>query len=51
MSTRLLGAAWVATFSLLLAVNLHAGSIIGEVKFVDAPPALPVVKVTKDQDY
>jgi hypothetical protein len=51
MSTRLLGAAWVATFSLVLAVSLHAGSIIGEVKFVDAPPALPVVKVTKDQDY
>ena len=51
MSTRLLSAALMATFSLILSANLYAGSIIGEVKFVDAPPALPVVTVTKDQDY
>jgi hypothetical protein len=29
----------------------HAGSIVGEVKFIDAAPKLPPVKVTKDQDY
>jgi hypothetical protein len=51
MSTKLLSAALMATFSLILSPNLYAGSIIGEVKFVDAPPVLPVIKVTKDQDY
>jgi hypothetical protein len=28
-----------------------AGSIIGEVKFVDEPPKMPPVKISKDQDY
>ena len=31
--------------------TVHAGSIVGEVKFIDAVPKLPLVKVTKDQDY
>ena len=29
----------------------HAGSVVGYIKFVDAPPKLAAVKVTKDQDY
>jgi len=37
---------------MLFAVGrIHAGSIVGEVKFTDPPPKLPVVKVSKDQDY
>jgi hypothetical protein len=31
--------------------DVHAGSVVGEVKFTDAPPKLPLIKVTKDQDY
>lgn len=31
--------------------DVHAGSIIGDVRYVDAPPKFPPVKVTKDQDY
>jgi hypothetical protein len=31
--------------------DVHAGSIMGEVKFTDTPPKLQPVKVTKDQDY
>jgi hypothetical protein len=30
---------------------IHAGTIAGEVKFVDNPPRLLPIKVTKDQDY
>ncbi|HTN69879.1 MAG TPA: carboxypeptidase regulatory-like domain-containing protein [Methylomirabilota bacterium] len=30
---------------------VNAGTITGEVKFVDTPPKLAMVKVTKDQDY
>jgi len=33
------------------AVNVNAGTITGDVKFVDNPPKLAPVKVTKDQDY
>ena len=31
--------------------NVNAGTITGDVKFVDNPPNLAPVKVTKDQDY
>src|SRR5918999_3134239 len=31
--------------------NVNAGTITGEVKFVDSPPKMAPVKVTKDQDY
>jgi len=42
----------LAAFLMLFAVGrIHAGSIVGEVKFTDPPPKLPVVKVSKDQDY
>jgi hypothetical protein len=37
------------TFATL--ADVHAGSVMGEVKFSDAPPKLPPIKVTKDQDY
>jgi hypothetical protein len=32
-------------------VNVHAGTIAGDVMFVDSAPTLAPVKVTKDQDY
>jgi Polysaccharide lyase family 4, domain II len=32
-------------------VNVHAGTIAGDVTFVDSAPTLAPVKVTKDQDY
>lgn len=32
-------------------VHVDAGTITGNVKFVDSPPKLAPVKVTKDQDY
>jgi Polysaccharide lyase family 4, domain II len=32
-------------------VNVHAGTITGDVTFVDSAPTLAPVKVTKDQDY
>ena len=39
-------------FSIIAIVgNTHAGSIVGEVKFTDAPPRLQLVKVSEDQDY
>ena len=50
-------ARWIRTSAqvLFLALSaiadLHAGLIVGEVKFTEAPPRLPVIKVTKDQDY
>jgi hypothetical protein len=31
--------------------SIDAASITGEVKFKEAPPKLPVVKISKDQDY
>lgn len=31
--------------------RLNAGTITGEVKFIDSPPKSPTIKVTKDQDY
>jgi hypothetical protein len=42
ITTALTGAA-----TLIMVACVHAGSIVGEVKFTDAPP----IKVTKDQDY
>jgi hypothetical protein len=48
---RFVSAVLMALFILTLAANLYAGSISGEVKFSDDPPNMPVVKVSKDQDY
>jgi polysaccharide lyase family 4-like protein len=44
----------LVSIAVLLAATVaavHGGTIVGEVKFTDAPPKLAVVKVTKDQDY
>jgi len=41
----------VTAFSTLVYAAAFAGSIIGEVRFTDDPPAMPTVKVSKDQDY
>ncbi len=38
-------------FILFSFAAVHAGSIVGEVKFTDAPPKLSSIKVSKDQDY
>lgn len=47
--------AWLAislAFNCLVAaVTAHAGTITGDVKYLDAVPKLAPVKVTKDQDY
>jgi hypothetical protein len=43
--------ALTAMISLLMLACVHAGSIVGEVKFTDAPPQFKPIKVTKDQDY
>src|SRR5215813_583468 len=41
----------VTVFSTFIFTAAFAGSIIGEVRFTDDPPAMPTVKVSKDQDY
>src|ERR671914_782176 len=41
----------VAVYFVAAARNVNAGTITGEVKFVDSPPKMAPVKVTKDQDY
>ena len=41
----------VTAFSTLVYTAAFAGSIIGEVRFTDDPPAMATVKVSKDQDY
>jgi hypothetical protein len=33
------------------AANVHAGTITGDITFVDSPPKMAPMKVTKDQDY
>ena len=51
MVSKLLMTALGAFLVSLTFVDTHAGSIVGEVRFADAPPKLPLVKVSKDQDY
>ena len=51
MARWILTSAQVLFFVLFTNANVHAGSILGEVKFTDAPPRLPVIKISKDQDY
>src|SRR5215470_14921742 len=46
-----LGAALVGTLFLATVSGANAGSITGEVKILDATSKLPLVKITKDQDY
>ena len=40
-----------AAYTLASAVTGDAGTITGDVRFVDSPPSVPPVTVTKDQDY
>lgn len=51
MRNRIITTALTGTISLMMLACVHAGSIVGEVKFTDAPPQLKPIKVTKDQDY
>ena len=41
----------LAAVYVVVATDVDAGTISGDVKFVDSPPKLGPVKVTKDQDY
>ena len=51
MASKLFKTALTATIALIILAHVHAGSIVGDVKFIDAPPKLPPIKVSKDQDY
>ena len=51
MVSKILMTALASLLISLPSVDTHAGSIVGEVRFADAPPKLPLVKVSKDQDY
>ena len=51
MVSKILMTALAAFLVSLTFVSAHAGSIFGEVRFADAPPKLPLIKVSKDQDY
>jgi hypothetical protein len=50
-TTALIAAALAGTISTVPITTIHAGSITGAITFRDEPPKLPVVKVSKDQDY
>jgi hypothetical protein len=41
----------LAAVYFVAAANVDAGTITGDVTFVDSPPKMAPVKVTKDQDY
>src|SRR5262249_59237002 len=43
--------ALVTVVSTFIFTAAFAGSIVGQVTFTDDPPAMPIVKVSKDQDY
>ena len=51
MTRSVLTSALSAVVVLLIITDVHAGSVVGDVKFTDTPPKLPLIKVTKDQDY
>ncbi len=51
MVSKILMTALAALLISLTSVDTHAGSIVGEARFADAAPKLPLVKVSKDQDY
>jgi hypothetical protein len=51
MASKILTTALAVFLALCGFAELHAGSIIGEVKFTDLPPKLLPIKATKDQDY
>jgi hypothetical protein len=49
--TRGLSTALALLFSLIFLENVHSGTIIGIIKFLDPPPKVAPIKVSKDQDY
>ena len=51
MKKLLSGTALVAVFLTFTLRAASAGSITGAVRFIDEPPKMPLVKVSKDQDY
>lgn len=51
MKKKMVGTALVTIFFTLIFNEVLAGSITGEVKFVDESPKAAAVKVSKDQDY
>jgi hypothetical protein len=51
MKKSLAGTTLVIVFLTFVFPAAFAGSIIGEVKFIDEPPKMPPVRVSKDQDY
>ena len=51
MTSNILTTALSAFLIAFTVPNVHAGSIMGEVKFTDAAPKLAPINVSKDQDY
>jgi hypothetical protein len=51
MKKLLSGTALVAVFLTFTLRAASAGSITGEVRFIGEPPKMPLVRVSKDQDY
>lgn len=51
MRKSLSGTALVNVFLTFILRAAFAGSIIGEVKFIDEPLKMPAVRISKDQDY
>ena len=49
IASKLLTTAVRLMIALVTLADVHAGSIVGDVKFVDAPPKLPPIKVSKHQ--
>jgi len=49
MASKLLTSAVLVMIALAILADVHAGSIVGEVKFTNASPKLPPIKVSKDQ--
>ena len=51
MNKKVFATALSTIFATLIFSDAVAGSIIGEVKFMDELPSTPAIKVSKDQDY
>ena len=51
MSSKVFGTALLAVILNLITTKGFAGAITGEVRFIDDPPKLANVRVSKDQDY
>lgn len=51
MTIKLSTTAVLAMIALATLGDVHAGAIVGGVRYVDTPPKLQPVRVSKDQDY